>query len=141
MRSARTAAPVWSSCQPTGPTGSAPVVAVGPRKRSCAWTRSTSCRGRLAHSTRLDGLSGTRLREARAAHAAKSLKGLRWLLVRNWENLSAAQKGVIRDLNTSNQPRRRHRRRPWRCWVEGRHDAAETVVVTRAILLWHDGTR
>ena len=44
-----------------------------------------------------------RLRQARAAHAAKEMKGLRWMLLRNWENLSAAQKGVIRDLNTSNQ--------------------------------------
>jgi hypothetical protein len=28
----------------------------------------------------------------------KEFKGLRWLLLRNWENLSGAQKGVIRDL-------------------------------------------
>jgi hypothetical protein len=30
--------------------------------------------------------------------AGKEFKGLRWLPLRNWENLSGAQKGVIRDL-------------------------------------------
>ena len=44
-----------------------------------------------------------RLRKAKAVHAAKTLKGLRWLLVRNWENLTAAQKSVIRDLDASNR--------------------------------------
>ena len=32
------------------------------------------------------------------AAAAKALKGLRFLLLRNWENLTGAQRGVIRDL-------------------------------------------
>jgi transposase len=44
-----------------------------------------------------------RLRQSGGAKAAKALKGLRWLLVRNWENLSSAQKGVIRELEQANK--------------------------------------
>lgn len=41
-----------------------------------------------------------RLRASGGATAAKALKGLRWLLLlRNWENLSGKQKGVIRSLD------------------------------------------
>ena len=43
-----------------------------------------------------------RLRQAGAAKAAKEFKGLRFLLRRNWENLTGAQRGVIRDLATAN---------------------------------------
>lgn len=43
-----------------------------------------------------------RLRSAGAAKAAKAFKGLRFLLRRNWENLTGAQKGVIRDLEKAN---------------------------------------
>jgi len=43
-----------------------------------------------------------RLRRAGAAQAAKEFKGLRFLLRRNWENLTGAQRGVIRDLATAN---------------------------------------
>jgi transposase len=50
-----------------------------------------------------------RLRRAGAAKAAKEFKGLRFLLRRNWENLTAAQKGVIRDLERAN-------RRTFRAW-------------------------
>ncbi len=49
------------------------------------------------------------LRAAGAAHAAKQFKGLRWVLLRNWENLSGRQKGVIRDLEQAN-------RRMFRAW-------------------------
>ncbi len=49
------------------------------------------------------------LRQAGAAHAAKQFKGLRWVLLRNWENLSGRQKGVIRDLEHAN-------RRMFRAW-------------------------
>ena len=43
------------------------------------------------------------LRASGGAKAAKSVKGLRWLLLRNWENLSGSQKGVIRALEHSNR--------------------------------------
>jgi transposase len=49
------------------------------------------------------------LRRTGGARAAKEFKGLRWLLLRNWENLSSAQKGVIRDLERAN-------RRAFRGW-------------------------
>jgi len=49
------------------------------------------------------------LRRTGGARAAKEFKGLRWLLLRNWENLSSAQKGVIRDLERAN-------RRAFRAW-------------------------
>lgn len=50
-----------------------------------------------------------RLRRSGGAGAAKALKGLRFLLLRNWENLSGAQKGVIRELEVAN-------RRMFRAW-------------------------
>jgi len=43
------------------------------------------------------------LRRSGGAKAAKALKGLRFLLLRNWENLDAAQRGVIRDLDGVNR--------------------------------------
>ena len=49
------------------------------------------------------------LRRSGAAGAAKETKGLRWLLLRNWENLTGAQRGVIRDLERAN-------RRLFRAW-------------------------
>lgn len=50
-----------------------------------------------------------RLRQAGAATAAKEFKGLRFLLRRNWENLTGAQRGVIRDLQQANK-------RTFRAW-------------------------
>lgn len=49
------------------------------------------------------------LRDSGGAKAAKQVKGLRWLLLRNWENLTGAQKGTIRDLEKAN-------RRMFRAW-------------------------
>jgi transposase len=49
------------------------------------------------------------LRRSGGAAGAKQLKGLRWLLVRNWENLTSAQRGVIRELERAN-------RRMFRAW-------------------------
>jgi hypothetical protein len=49
------------------------------------------------------------LRRTGGAKVAKEFKGLRWLLLRNWENLSPAQKGVIRELEKAN-------RRCFRAW-------------------------
>lgn len=43
------------------------------------------------------------LRRSGGAAAAKSLKGLRFLLLRNWENLTGGQRGVIRDLQGANR--------------------------------------
>ena len=43
----------------------------------------------------------------RAIHS--HFKGLRWMLLRNWENLSSKQKGVIRVLERANQ-------RAFRAW-------------------------
>jgi len=50
-----------------------------------------------------------KLREAGNGDAAKQFKGLRWVLLRNWENLSRRQKGVLRDLEKAN-------RRMFRAW-------------------------
>lgn len=49
------------------------------------------------------------LRAAGDADAAKEFKGLRWILLRNWENLRGKQRGVIRDLERAN-------RRMFRAW-------------------------
>ena len=49
------------------------------------------------------------LRQAGGASAAKQFKGLRWLLLRNWENLTGTQKSVIRELDKAN-------RRAFRAW-------------------------
>jgi transposase len=43
------------------------------------------------------------LRRRGRATAAKTLKGLRWLLVRNWENLTGRQRATIRALDGSNR--------------------------------------
>jgi len=50
-----------------------------------------------------------RLRQAGAAQAAKEFKGLRFLLRRNWENLTGSQKATIRELEKAN-------RRTFRAW-------------------------
>jgi transposase len=50
-----------------------------------------------------------RLRRTGSATAAKEFKGLRFLLRRNWEHLTSAQRGVIRDLEGAN-------RRTFRAW-------------------------
>ena len=50
-----------------------------------------------------------RLRRTGGAKTAKEFKGLRWMLLRNWENLTSAQKGTIRDLERAN-------RRAFRAW-------------------------
>lgn len=43
------------------------------------------------------------LRRSGQAPAAKQLKGLRYVLLRNWENLSARQRSVIRELDRTNR--------------------------------------
>lgn len=43
------------------------------------------------------------LRRSGGAAAAKQLKGLRWLLLRNWGNLSSRQKTVVRELEKANR--------------------------------------
>ena len=50
-----------------------------------------------------------RLRRTGGAKMAKEFKGLRWMLLRNWENLSSKQKGLIRDLEKANK-------RAFRAW-------------------------
>lgn len=49
------------------------------------------------------------LRRSGGAEAAKQLKGLRWLLLRNWGNLTSRQKTVVRALEKAN-------RRMFRAW-------------------------
>jgi transposase len=44
-----------------------------------------------------------RLQRNGGASAAKEFTSLRWLLLRNWENLSSQQKGTIRDLERANK--------------------------------------
>ena len=68
-----------------------------------------------------------RLRQAGGAHAAKQFKGLRWLLLRNWENLTGTQKSVIRSLEKANRrafrawqlKRNFETSSLWRCWPHG----------------------
>lgn len=43
------------------------------------------------------------LRRSGSAQAAKALKGLRFLLLRNWENLTGAQRSVVRQLEGVNR--------------------------------------
>ena len=43
------------------------------------------------------------LRRSGGAKAAKALKGLRFLLLRNWENLTGRQRSVIRSLDSANR--------------------------------------
>ena len=50
-----------------------------------------------------------RLRADGGGQAAKEFKGLRWVLLRNWENLSRRQRSVIRELDGAN-------RRMYRAW-------------------------
>jgi transposase len=50
-----------------------------------------------------------RLRRTGGAKTAKEFKGLRWMLLRNWENLTSTQKGTIRDLERANK-------RAFRAW-------------------------
>ena len=50
-----------------------------------------------------------KLRRNGGAAAAKEFKGLCWMLLRNWENLSSRQKGTIRDLERANK-------RAFRAW-------------------------
>ena len=43
------------------------------------------------------------LRRSGGAAAAKQLKGLRWLLLRNWGNLTSRQRSVVRELEKANR--------------------------------------
>jgi transposase len=43
------------------------------------------------------------LRRAGRAKNAKSIKGLRWILLRNWEHLTPDQRGVLRELDRVNR--------------------------------------
>lgn len=44
-----------------------------------------------------------RLRRTGGARAARQVKGLRWILLRNWQNLNSKQRDVIRDLEATNR--------------------------------------
>jgi transposase len=50
-----------------------------------------------------------RMRDEGRTNTAKEFKGLRWVLLRNWENLSGRQRGLIRQLEGAN-------RRMYRAW-------------------------
>jgi transposase len=70
------------------------------------------------------------LRRSGAGDAAKAVKGLRWLLLRNWENLSRGQRGEIRALEAAN--RRIHR--AWRLKEELRDIFTKGIVAARRAL-------
>jgi transposase len=70
------------------------------------------------------------LRRSGGAHAAKQMKGLRWLLLRNWENLTGAQKTTIRELQKAN----RRMFRGWQLKEELRDILAMTPVAAKAAL-------
>jgi len=70
------------------------------------------------------------LRRTGGAQAAKTLKGLRFLLLRNWENLTSGQRGVIRDLERSN----RRLLRAWQLKEELRDLLAMPLIAARRAL-------
>jgi len=70
------------------------------------------------------------LRRAGGAQAAKTLKGLRFLLLRNWENLTGGQRGVIRDLERAN----RRMFRAWQLKAELRDVLAMPLLAARRAL-------
>jgi transposase len=70
------------------------------------------------------------LRRTSSDTAAKALKGLRFVLLRNWENLSAKQKGVIRQLEAVN----RRLLRAWQLKEELREIMAMPLFAARRAL-------
>jgi transposase len=70
------------------------------------------------------------LRRAGSANAAKEVKGLRWLLLRNWESLSRSQRRQLKDLEMAN--RRIHR--AWRLKEELRDVFKEGIIAGRRAL-------
>jgi transposase len=70
------------------------------------------------------------LRRAGAAGAAKEVKGLRWLLLRNWESLERSQRAELQALEAAN--RRIHR--AWRLKEELRDVFAKGLVAARRAL-------
>lgn len=70
------------------------------------------------------------LRRSGGADAAKTVKGLRWVLLRNWENLTGAQKATIRELEKAN----RRMFRGWQLKEELRDILAMTPVAAKAAL-------
>lgn len=70
------------------------------------------------------------LRRSGGAKAAKTLKGLRFVLLRNWENLTAAQRSVIRELDGTN----RRLLRAWQLKEELREILALPLLAARRAL-------
>lgn len=70
------------------------------------------------------------LRRSGSAAAAKEVKGLRWLLLRNWENLSRSQRRQLKDLERAN--RRIHR--AWRLKEELRDVFKKGIIAARRAL-------
>ncbi|MFN7968095.1 MAG: transposase [Acidimicrobiales bacterium] len=91
MRSATNARFVWTSSPRTVPRGSPTWFPNGPRAIVCLDTFHV-----ISWATKaLDEVrrqEWNKLRQAGAAKAAKAFKGLRFLLRRNWENLTGAQR-------------------------------------------------
>jgi transposase len=70
------------------------------------------------------------LRKGGSAAAAKEVKGLRWLLLRNWENLSRLQRKELRALERANV--RIHR--AWRLKEELRDIFKKSIIAARRAL-------
>lgn len=70
------------------------------------------------------------LRRQGGADAAKTVKGLRWVLLRNWENLTPGQKATIRDLQKAN----RRMFRGWQLKEELRDILSMTPIAAKAAL-------
>jgi transposase len=70
------------------------------------------------------------LRKSGGAAAAKQFKGLRWLLLRNWGNLTSRQKAVVHDLAKAN----RRMFRGWQLKEELRHLLTLPLIQARAAL-------
>lgn len=72
--------------------------------------RGQGAPGRSHWATKaLDEVRRQLWRSLKGSKAAKAVKGLRWVLLRSWDNLTVAQRDTIRELETSN-------RRLFRAW-------------------------
>ncbi len=97
---AKSAAKKWSWCPATWPPGSRHRSPSGSRARYVASTRSTSSCWRPTRWTRSAARSGTRP----DAPAARGLKGARFALWKNPENLTARQTRRLAEIQNTNEP-------------------------------------
>jgi transposase len=102
-RSAKLAAKRSNWCRATWRPGSAARSLTGFPTRSAAWTRFTWCSWRPTRWTRSAAKSGNDARKVGDVAAAKDLKGARYALWKNPENLTDRQRLKLADVQKTNQ--------------------------------------